>query len=246
MKEKYKDWEGVKVKKILMFALVFLLAITPLSSTLASTELNRDDSLGSDEFIFDGVKYRVTFKDEGDTQVAVIESDDITETVSYNSKTNVLLINNEQVDSQTLDAMHEFADSMADIVELGEDPEFTTLAFGPKQPWSLHGTTEGKVNIRIATVTSIVGVVLLIPAKGTALVVGGIWAVKAVTTVVGAVVAATTSSSDTYIYYKLDTHYKNEQGYHKYKFTLSFYEDSKYKKRIDSIEKETRLGKAPK
>lgn len=244
------------MRKLILGLLVFLLVVNgPLTSVAFAEEFTPVDTT---EFEFEGDMYTLTIAEEGDTRKVLLKNQETNtlETSAYNQVTDQLYFNDELVDNDTLQTLKSVSTSI-DIEEslyftdseLSADVSTSEFSYspdgiGPTHPWKLVKTSYNSLNIKLATVLFVLGLIALIPT-GTGWVAYAVFSAKVLAALATAIVASLKSTGNKYVYFKLNTYYKAEQGYHKYKYTLYAYRDSARRYLIKSISHETRLGTKP-
>lgn len=241
------------MKKIVIFLSVCLLLVSgPITSfalTQKPVEIENPnnsmlDSYRTDTatFDFEGVTYTLTLNVEGDYQEAIISDGKTEETVSYDSKNDELRFNNELVSDEDLEIMKDsVADSSLEDGTVSLDSEFQVMA-KQKIPYKLVKTNHNAINVPVATVLIVTGLILLIPT-GTGAVAGAVMTAKVIAIIAASVTSALKDTGNKYVYFTFKTYYKGQGGYWWNKFVLSAYKDDKRKKLIKTVTHETKYGK---
>lgn len=234
-----------------------LLFVSPPLSSIASAEESGLTNSSTAEVEIEGVNYLVTlWSTETYSEVTLKNlSDNQVETASYNKTKDQMVFNNELVSQEALQEMKGIAssvDATSDIRLAFTDYSFSastndgysTDGVGPTQPWKYVKSSYNAINVVLVTTLAVCGLILLLPT-GTGFVAGVVISAKVLATLAIAIVSSVKNTGNRYVYTKLDTYYKYEMGYHKYKYVLSAYKDSARTKLISSVSHETRLGNKP-
>ena len=237
------------MKKIIPLFTIFLMFVSGPITSFAATDASENqimvDSNHTDSATFeiDGITYSLTLKVDGDFQKAIIDDGTKKETVSYDSSADELRFNGKLVSDEELESMKSIVDEgivRDDIIKTDDGKR--TQVMVTKIPYKLVKTHKGSINVTVATVLVVTGLILLIPT-GTGAIAGVVLSARAIAILASAIVSSMQCSCFKVVYFKFQTYYKNAGGYWWNKFVLSVYKDSKRTKLIKSVSTETKYGK---
>lgn len=236
-------------KILLVFSGILLFFMLPLQSyaSVSSSSVPKfDGNEDSYTFELEGEMYTLTLVTKNDVQTVYIENEDGLETVSYDKGKDELRFNDELVDEEVMEELR----GVASELNYGEVEDSNISEFGISSykwdpnayNWKLVKSYKNSLNITVATVLVVTGVILLLPT-GTGAIAGAVLTAKAIAVLASAIVSASGSNGQKVFYYKFDTYYSPKGGYWNNKFVLSVYKDKKRTKLVKRVSHITRYGK---